>query len=161
MFLPCARGGSLVPEMTGPTTPSGTVSNSGAYGADYEGWKAFDADNDSLWLSESNTSAVWIGYEWGGGTAQTVTSYEVSYNNGSCCEQRGPKDWLLQGWDGYSWVTVDTVMGESGWYSNSTRTYTVDAPGNYSKYRLYITADNYNDPSNPITLVSISSIHLY
>jgi hypothetical protein len=162
MFAACpGTGADLVPAMTGPTTPSGTVSSSGIYGGGYEGWQAFDSDNSTLWLSNMSAASVSLGYEWGGGVAKTVTSYEVDYNNGSCCEQRGPKDWALQGWDGTSWITVDTVRGQSGWYSNNRRSFAVDAPGSYSKYRLYITADNYNNPSYPVTLVSISSIHLY
>ncbi|RYZ14236.1 MAG: hypothetical protein EOO70_07830 [Myxococcaceae bacterium] len=108
-----------------------------------------------------NTSSVWIGYEWGAGITKVVSSYEVRYNNGSCCEQRGPKNWTLQGWNGSTWVTVDTVTNQSGWYANPSRSFSVDTPGAYSRYRLNITADNYNSPSYPITLVSIADIKLY
>jgi hypothetical protein len=147
--------------MTGPTTPSGVVSRSGVYSASYEAWQALDGDNATLWLSDMYKSSVWIAYEWGGGQSKTVSSYEIRYNNGSCCEQRGPKAWTLQGWNGSSWNTVDTVTGQTGWYSNNTRTFAVDTPGSYTKYRLNVTADNYNNASYPITLVSISSLTFY
>lgn len=150
----------LVPPMTSNTAPSGIVTASGVYGAGYEAWKVFDATT-SIWLSNSNTSAVWVGYEWGGGVLKTVSSYEVRYANGSCCEQRGPKNWTLQGWNGAAWVTVDTVTNQTGWYLNHTRTFTVDSPGAYARYRLYITADNYNNVTYPITLVSISKLQFY
>lgn len=151
---------ALIPTMTGNTTPSGVVTQSGVYSPGYEAWQAFDATG-TLWLSNMYTSSVWIGYEWGGGAAKTVNSYELKYNNGSCCQQRGPKNWTLQGWNGSTWVTVDTVTNQTGWYSNPNRTYTVDTPGAYSKYRLHVTADNYNDTTYPITLVSLSSLQLF
>jgi hypothetical protein len=154
-------GGALVPSMTGPSTPAGGATASGTYSAGYEAWRAFDGTTSTLWLSNMYTSAVWIAYEWGGGTSQTVASYEVRYANGSCCEQRGPKSWTLQGWTGSSWVTVDTVTSQTGWYASPTRTFTVDAPGSYVRYRLHITADNYNNATYPVTLVSIASIQLF
>jgi archaellum component FlaF (FlaF/FlaG flagellin family) len=157
----CASpSGALIPTMTGNTSPSGLVTRSGVYSASNEAWQAFDNTTATLWLSNMNTSSVWIGYEWGGAT-QVVSSYELKYANGSCCEQRGPKNWTLQGWNGSTWVIVDTVTNQSGWYASPSRTYSVDSPGAYSKYRLNITADNYNNPTYPITLVSIASIQLY
>jgi hypothetical protein len=157
----CPGASGLIPAMTGPSTPGGAVSRSGVYSSGYEAWQALDADNSTLWLSDMYKPSVWIAYEWGGGIVKTVTSYDINYNNGSCCEQRGPKNWTLQGWNGSSWITVDTVSGQSGWYSNNKRTFAVDAPGSYPKYRLNVTADNYNNPSYPVTLVSISSIQFY
>ncbi|MBC8123426.1 MAG: hypothetical protein H7Y22_16505, partial [Gemmatimonadaceae bacterium] len=143
--------GALVPAMTSNTAPSGTVTSSGVYDSTYQPWKAFDGTTSTIWLSNMYTSSVWIDYEWGGGASNTVNSYQIKYANGSCCEQRGPKNWTLQGWDGTAWVTVSTVTNQSGWYSNPTRTYTVDTPGAYSRYRLNVTADNYNNATYPIT----------
>ena len=156
-----ATTSGLVPIMTSHTTPTGSVTSSGLYSSGYEAWRVFDGSTASLWLSNSNTSSVWIAYTWGGGTAKTVTSYDLRYNNGSCCEQRGPKNWTLQGWNGSSWITVDTVTNQTGWYSNFFRTYAVDSPGSYTAYRLFITADNYNNVTYPITLVSIATIQFY
>ncbi|HEU4328161.1 MAG TPA: hypothetical protein VFS21_33805 [Roseiflexaceae bacterium] len=161
LFGPNSGANALVPPMTGNTTPSGLVTQSGIYGSGYEGWKAFDNSTSTLWLSNMNTSSVWVGYEWGGGITKTVTSYEIKYANGSCCQQRGPKNWTLQGWNGSSWVTVDTVTNQTGWYSNPNRTFTVDTPGSYTRYRLFITADNYNNVTYPITLVSIAELQLF
>jgi hypothetical protein len=156
-----ASDGPLIPAMTSNTTPSGSVTRSGIYSSSYEAWKAFDGTTNSLWLSNMYTSSVWIGYEWGGGALKVVNSYQIEYANGSCCEQRGPKNWTLQGWNGSVWVTVDTVTNQTGWYATSSRTFTVDAPGAYSRYQLNITADNYNNPTYPVTLVSIAEIQLY
>jgi hypothetical protein len=156
-----AQSGPLVPIMGGPTTPSGIVTRSGIYTSGYEGWQAFDGTTATLWLSNSYTSSVWVGYEFGGGLSKTVTSYELKYANGSCCQQRGPKNWQLQGSNGSTWVTVDTVSGQTGWYSNPHRTFTVASPGSYKKYRLLVTADNYNNATSPITVVSIAGFQLF
>ncbi len=154
-------GAALVPTMTGPSAPSGSATASGIYGTGYEPWRAFDGTTATSWLSNMYTSSVWIEYEFGGSASYTVGSYEVRYANGSCCEQRGPKNWQLQGLNGATWVTVDTVTNQTGWYASPTRTFTVDTPGSYTRYRLLVTADNYNNPSYPITLVSIASIQLF
>ncbi len=150
----------LVPDMMSKTTPSGIVTSSGIYSSIYQSWQAFDRTTSTLWLSNQYTSSVYIGYKWGGGDSKTVTSYEIKYANGSCCEQRGPQDWTLQGWNGSEWIVVDTRNNETGWYLNFSRTYVVDNPGAYTKYRLNITADNYNNVTYPITLVSIAEIQL-
>jgi len=158
---PPAPNVPLIPAMTSASAPSGLVTRSGVYSSSYEGWQAFDATTQSLWLSNMYTSSVGIGYTWDGGASKTARSYEIKYNNGSCCQQRGPRDWTLQGWNGTSWVIVDTEAGQTGWYANPNRTFTVDTPGSYPRYRLLVTADNYNNASYPITLVSIASLQLY
>jgi hypothetical protein len=98
-------------------------------------------------------------------TSNTAPSGRVTrsgvYSSGSCCEQRGPRDWTLQGWNGSTWVTVDRVSNQTGWFSNPVRSFNVASPGVYTRYRLHVTADNYNDPSYPITLVSIAKLQLY
>src|SRR5215468_9724189 len=114
----CSAGNALVPTMTSSTAPSGAVTQSGIYSAGYEGYRAFDGTTSTLWLSNMYTSSVWLGYDWGG-PSEVVTSYQIVYANGSCCEQRGPRDWTLQGWNGSSWVVVDTQSGQSGWYTNN------------------------------------------
>lgn len=151
----------LIPDMMSNTAPSGTVTSSGVYSSSSQPWQAFDRTLSTLWLSNMYASSVWIGYEWGGGATRVVNSYEVKYANGSCCEQRGPKHWTLQGWNGSTWVTVDTVTNQTGWYATPVRTFAVDVPGAYAKYRLHITADNYNNPTYPITMVSIAELQLY
>jgi len=58
-----------VPTMTSATAPSGEVSQSGVFQnqSRYAGWKAFDGDNRTGWLSSNvaSTSPInWIGYEF-------------------------------------------------------------------------------------------------
>ncbi len=158
--LPSSGAVPLIPTLTGATTPSGKAAWSGVYSAGYEGWRAFDGSTGSLWLSNMDTSSVWIEYEFPDAEQRLVTSYQLTYANGSCCEGRAPKNWNLQGWDGFRWITVDTRTEQTGWYANSNRTFQVASPGAYRKYRLTITADNYNR-TYPIHLVSIASFQLF
>jgi sugar lactone lactonase YvrE len=157
--------GPLIPAMSSNTSPSGIATASG------ENWPAsyaFDGTDATQWGSAINAGVpAWIAYEFP--SAKTVTSYNLSFVNGSLW-QRGPKNWTLQGWNGSSWVTVDTVNGETCWGNpagsassacgalNNQRTYTVDTPGSYIKYRLYVTRDNY-ETATP-TMVTLGTFQL-
>lgn len=151
---------SLIPALTSNTS-NGTASASGVYSSAYPAYLAFGGvyNGQNAWLSNMNTSAVWLSYVWSGSTSKRASAYRVSYSNGSCCEQRGPKNWLLQGYTGSSWVTIDTVTDQTGWYSRPVREFTIDSPGTYRGYRLYMTKDNYNG-SYPITLVHVDQFQL-
>ncbi|WP_437305410.1 hypothetical protein [Sorangium sp. So ce388] len=158
MFPSCpGAGSSLVPAMTGPTTPSGAVFRSGAYGSTYEAWKAFDADVSSMWISETFVTPAVIGYEWPGGI-QTVRRYALSFANGSLTS-RAPRDWTLEGFNGASWVVVDRRSNETGWAGTDRREYTVQSPGAYSRYRLSFTDDN--DTRSGVVVISLSGIEFF
>jgi hypothetical protein len=146
-----------VPGMTGTNTPSGLVTRSGVYGSAYEAWYAFDTSVSTLWISEAYPSTpVWIGYEWSNGP-RYITQYALTFNNGSLTS-RAPRDFTLQGWNGSTWVTVDSRTGETGWSSTERRQYTVSKPGSYGKYRLHITEDN--DSRAAIVAISLGSFEL-
>jgi hypothetical protein len=146
-----------VPVMTAPNMPSGLVTRSGVYGSANEAWTAFDASSSTIWISEAWPSApVWIGYEWSNGP-RYITQYALIFNNGSLTS-RAPRDFTLQGWNGSTWVTVDSRTGEINWAGNEKRQYTVSKPGSYSKYRLHITEDN--DSRAAIVAISLERLEL-
>lgn len=149
-------GSSQVPIMTSNNSPSGLVTRSGVYSGTYEGWKAFDASGSSMWISKVWQSPAWIGYDWLG-QRRRITDYEIRFANGSL-RGRAPKDWTLQGWNGFAWVNVDTRGGQTNWAGVETRAFNVAAPGCYSKYRLHVTSDN--DSRAPIVVVSIADLDL-
>ncbi|MCY1014540.1 discoidin domain-containing protein [Pyxidicoccus sp. MSG2] len=156
--LSCSTTTSLVPAMTSATAPSGSVTRSGAYDSTYEAWKAFDSSNTSMWISTVYQTPAWIAYEWTDFTPRLVTSYAITFANGSLTS-RAPSAWTLEGWNGSGWVVVDTRSGETGWAGLQTRTYTVGSPGSFLKYRLNITDDN--DPSAGIVVVSMGRLELF
>lgn len=144
-----------VPVMTSNTAPSGTITASGIFSSSYPAWHAFDASNSTMWLSETFGSPAWIAYEWN--TSQYVYRYSLTYSNGSITT-RAPKDWQLQGWNGTSWVTVDSRSNETGWAGLETRSYLVASPGSYTRYRLYITDDN--DSRSGVVVISLGKVAL-
>jgi WD40 repeat protein len=155
----CSDGSpaSQVPVMTSATGPGDAVKRSGAYGSDYEAWQAFDGSKDSMWISEVWQAPAWIAYEWGDGP-RTITRYSITFVNGGSLTSRAPRDWTLQGWNGNSWVVVDTRTAQSDWAGAETRTYDVASPGSHSQYRLHVTEDN--DSRAAVVVVSVGRLDL-
>ena len=135
---------------------AGTASTSGSYNGDYEAWRAFDHSGATMWLSEVWKSPAWIAYDFG--SRRFIDRYTISHNNGSLTS-RAPKDFELQASnDGTIWITVDRRTDQTGWRSGSVRSYRVEHPGHYARYRLFITDDN--DAREGIVVVSISALTL-
>jgi hypothetical protein len=146
---------NLVPVMTGPTTPGGIVTRSGAYGSSYEAWLAFDASISSIFISQVGQTPAWIGYEFP--SSRTITRYALQYANGSITT-RAPKNWTLEAFNGSAWVAVDTRSNEVNWTGFERREYTVASPGSYSKYRLNVSDDN--DSRTGIEVISLGGLEL-
>ncbi len=142
-----------VPTLTGNTS---AVATSGVYSSSYPAWKAFDSavTGSSMWISETWETPAWISYNFG--SNRVINRYSITNTNGSSLTSRAPKDFKLQGWNGSSWTTVDTRTNQTGWTSGVARTYQVQTPGSYSKYRLHITDDN--DSRSGIVVISIGDL---
>lgn len=144
-------GVSAVPVMTSATTPSGIVTSSGNYDAARAAWNAFAASG--IWISGGGSfPPQWIAYEFT--SPKIIGSY--SFNSGWALSAM-PKDFLFQGWDGSSWVTLHTVTG------NTNTTYTSPSIGNttaYIAYRFYTTAINQTNPAGD-QFVSMSAIKMF
>ncbi|WP_144370168.1 hypothetical protein [Myxococcus stipitatus] len=151
-------GTSQVPVMTSATLPGGIVTRSGAFGAGYEAWLAFDGvvGTGSMWISGLKQTPAWLGYEWTDGPRQIVR-YAIHFSNGSLTS-RAPKDWTLQGWNGSQWVVVDTRTNEVNWGGSERRVYSLAASATYSKFRLQVTDDN--DSRTGIEVVSMGRLEL-
>lgn len=147
---------SSVPAMTGPNTPTGTVIQSGSFGAGFEGWRGFDSNNNSMWISAVNQTPAWLGYVYGAGSKRVV-SYSIRYVNGSIVT-RAPKTWTFQGWNGFAWVVIDIRNNETNWSGIEERSYTVAAPGFYSAYMLHVTDDNDSRPG--VVVISLGKLSL-
>jgi hypothetical protein len=141
--------------MTSNTAPFGTVTRSGIYSSTYDSWKAFDSSTSTMWLSEVFETPAWIAYDWG--SPHWIETYRITYSNGSITT-RAPKDFQLQGWNGSTWVTVDSRSGQTGWGGSSTRTYSVASPGYFTKIRLLVTDDN--DVRTGVVVISIGDLSL-
>ncbi|MCW5678461.1 MAG: hypothetical protein KIT65_11005 [Xanthobacteraceae bacterium] len=129
-----------LPTMTSATTSGVTISASSEYSG-YPGWKAADriADFANSWASNGVQVATW---EVDFGTSKILTGYSIKGDNSYL--NRLPKDWTFQGWNGSTWVTLDTRTNETGW-SATKRSYSFSNSTGYNKYRLNITAGNGGD----------------
>ncbi len=156
----CASATSQVPVMTSATSPSGIVTRSGVISSSYEAWEAFDSaiNGSSMWISKTWEDPAWIAYEWTNGS-RIIERYEIHFANGSSLTTRAPRDWTFQGWNGSSWITVDTRTNQTGWGGSETRSFDVANPGRYSKYRLHVTQDN--DSRSAIVVVSMAHLALF
>lgn len=156
MGLATLSAQTSVPVMTGPTSPLGIVTQSGMLSTSYPGWKVFDGSDNSMWISAIGQTPAWISYSFGNGSKRVV-SYAIKYVNGSILT-RAPRNWTLEGWDGSSWIVVDSRTDQINWSGFEERTYTVASPGSYTTYRLNISDDN--DPRSGIVVISIGKLSL-
>nr|WP_253899758.1 SBBP repeat-containing protein [Corallococcus carmarthensis] len=149
---------NVLPIMTSATAPAGSVTRSGAYSAEYEAWKAFDSPSStSMWISALNQTPAWIAYQMPTGSA-TIHRYAITFHNGPTLTTRGPKEWTLQGWNGSSWVVVDTRTNQTNWAGYERREFTLAAPATYSQFRLNVTDDN--DTRAGVVVVSMRQLEL-
>jgi len=122
---------SLIPAMTGATTPSGAASSSGEYEGN-EAWRAFDHSNaySNGWACTSTNG--WLKYQFP--EAQTVTKYAITGIDHAAV--RGPRAWVFEGsTDGSSWTTLDTQT-HGAWGNKERVEYPVDNTTAYLYYRL-------------------------
>ena len=96
---------------------------------------------DDRWEgANSALPAVWVQYQFAGGTRQKVTSYTLTAQNADAAN-RSPASWTLQGSnDGSTWTTLDTITGQANWTAEEKRTYTINSPGSYEYYKIVISA---------------------
>lgn len=129
----------LIPDMTGYTTPSGTASASSEASTWYA-WKAFDKDatGNNIWGASSTTG--WLAYDTGG-ALWNVTSYDITAE--SVTSGAWPSSWTFEGWNGSSWVTLDTRTSES-FTLGQTRNFAFANSNSYQKHRLNVTANGGN-----------------
>ena len=131
---------TAIPTMTGYTSPSGEATASSVYGNTKFPWYTMDGlDDGNIWITAA-TNTGWIAYEFE--SAKTIVAYSLGVQGSGVSATRYPKNWQFQGWNGSAYVTLDTVTGETSWAANQERTYTVDSPASYIKYRLNITLNN-------------------
>jgi hypothetical protein len=143
---------------TATATP-GRASASGQLSSRHPAENAFDATSESkggLWLSGLNVAPAWLEYDFVD-EPRRVTSYAILFTNRGV-ETRAPKDFELQGHDGKTWVTLSAPPSQTGWKSGDNREFKVESPGEYRRYRLFITEDN--DARRPIVTVSITELTL-
>jgi hypothetical protein len=133
---------NLVPIMTSNTAPSGIASASSIYTVDYDAWKAFRGVLDTsasnyCWNTAVNNTTGWLAYEF---TSPTIiTGYAITPQNGNII--RAPRKWVFEGWDGTSWVALDS-RNISDWVLNTQKSFYFKNNTAYIKYRINVSQNN-------------------
>jgi len=130
-------GTDLVPDMTGVSTPSGTVIFS-TQNASYPAWKVFDdsAVAGDGWLTTGSASG-YVGYDFG--VATTVRGFSLKAPS-SAWDASGPGSapgmFTIEGSDeGSAWAVIQSY-NQTGWTNYEKRTFTFSAPQTYRYFRL-------------------------
>ena len=130
-------GADTTPTMTSATAPSGTVTFSSENSATNAAWKVFDKSTATEFITAASGIPGWIAYEFS--TATAIGAYTIT-GPSVASAARAPKDFTFEGWNGSSWVVLDTQTSQTSWSNFEKRTFTLGANANYSKYRINITA---------------------
>jgi len=129
----------LTAQMTSNSTPSGIVTASSYYGGGYDPFYVFDRNpTGSGWITSAGNMTGWIAYEFT--SAKVVASYQV-FPTVPGSPTSVARDWTFEGWNGSTYIVLDTVTGNSG---TATVTRSIANTTAYIKYRLNITANNGN-----------------
>jgi hypothetical protein len=132
---------NIIPLMTGYTTPSGVASSDTEYDQSRAAWNAFNGSLNSLWTTAENTNTGWVAYEFE--SPELVVEYAIVAHR--YIPETAPKAWTFEGWNGLSWITLDTRANEINWKQAEKRYYKFSNSAAYKKYRINISANNGNN----------------
>lgn len=134
-----AVGTAATETHTDYTTNGSTVSANEEYnsGSGWTAWKVFNNDTGAPGWSSSPNQPDWIKYDFGE-DGHYITNYDITPWENSWY----PTDWQLQGSDNNTdWTDVDTEANSTALQGQGGQTinFTIDTPGSYRYYRLYLT----------------------
>jgi hypothetical protein len=126
-YLKPAATGAIHPLMTSNTAPSGVAD---ASGSSTDAYRVFDQSPQTI--INIGSDAGWISF--------TPTAPKVADAYWVQADAKGdveaPTQWEFQGYDGTSWVTLDTRNNEDGWGGGERRYFEFINERAYSSYRL-------------------------
>lgn len=129
-----AETGSVTPDMTGLTAPSGTVTSTGSV---TDAWEAFDRDSSSTaWWA--GTTSGFIAYDFAGTTTKIADAYWMQADPET--PENTPTNWTFEGYNGSTWIVLDTQLNQIGWVPGERRYYEFPNTIGYQSYRLVWTS---------------------
>jgi hypothetical protein len=130
-----------LPLMTSNSTPSGHVASATSVLADaavFQPWKAFDGTNQAWYSTAAGRVPSYIARQVP--SPILVGRYRMS---GSSADGKGePRDFTFEGFDGSSWIVLDTRTGVTGWSPSVFKDFDIAVPQSFAWFRVYITANN-------------------
>lgn len=144
---------TLTPASTGNLTEiAGTAASTPGFVAPSTG--AVDAwDRDNGTFLNINYRSGETSWTFGAGTYVCDAYYIVATINGDLA----PIVWKFEGYNGATWVTLDSQPGQIGWAGGEARFFKFNNTTAYSAYRLVWTAQG--NVSNPYTQIAEIGIH--
>lgn len=135
-----ASTGHITPIMTSNAAPSGTVADSGG---SVSAWQAFDRDPNTVFFVGANIG--WISYDFAGATTKVADAYWLTARPESSNAPHAASAWNFEGYDGSSWVVLDSRTEERGWSGGEKRFYEFTNETAYQAYRLSALASDNSD----------------
>lgn len=130
---------NLIPQMTGPTTSSATITASSQFfnGA-FLPWHAADRNPASFWHCNNQ---VQYPHSWQASfaAAKTVKSYSITCRDP--LPGQAPKNFSLMALINSSWQTIDTQQNVSGYVVGSPKTFTLPASITSTAFMLVVGAN--------------------
>ncbi|WP_159888320.1 non-contractile tail sheath protein [Paenibacillus puerhi] len=131
---------NIIPAMNSNESVYGTASASSEFGPSYAAYKAFDHfDSEQSWITNGSIQG-WLSYQFP--LPKLVRSYKITPRYDSSTLASAPRSWTLEGFNGTNWRVLSTETDVSNWQVSEPRTFTVQSPGIFSKYRLNIIDNN-------------------
>ena len=128
---------NLIPTMASNSMPSGTASASTEFDSGYAAWKAMDRATSTLWATTViGVTPCWLEYEFA--ASKTITKYTITATSNP---DGAPNTWEFQGYNGSSWDALDT-QSSIVFTASEKKEYTFSNSTAYTRYRIYITANN-------------------
>lgn len=128
--------GGVHPIMTSASTPSGTVSTSFGVGAGTM-YKVFNGNAaDGVIDSASVTGTI----QYTPATSKVADGYWIQAHSVGEEANYCPSAWTFEGFNGSSWIVLDSRSGENGFAASERRYYEFTNETAYSAYRLNITS---------------------
>lgn len=113
--------------------------------------RAFDGKTSTKYCINTNT--MWLQYQYPNNSKHKVVTYAL--NSANDAPERDPRDWKLLGSnDGRKWDELDSRSGEDFSKRHERRTFDVAKPGEYSYYKLDVSA-NHGDVSSQIAEIEL------
>ena len=144
---------NIVPIMNTNETEVCKVSCSSYYINDNHHFDAFKAFNKKLkglenaWATEKGTSKGWIAFEFCKPiklNTYTMVNQEQHFNYDTL--KRMPKSWIIKGWNGTEWITLDERVDINDWKDSEKKHFSFRNVIGYQKYRINISQNN-GDPN--------------
>ncbi|MDP2430572.1 MAG: discoidin domain-containing protein [Pseudomonadota bacterium] len=144
-------GASLIPAMTGESSPLCSVSSSSSYSQADGPWRAADGTPTTHWSVGSSLTHGWWRCVFP--ASKTAVGYAITARNPY--GDSGPKDWTLRGSnDGVNWTVLDAQSGVI-WSNSQRREFSLAQPASFTWWEINITASARPDYAAPLALAEV------